>query len=54
MVKCWKCGEEIPEGSKFCPFCGAPQTPLKCPKCGTINSPGAKFCSNCGAPLQSS
>lgn len=52
IVKCWKCGEEIPEGSKFCPFCGAPQTPLKCPKCGTINSPGAKFCSNCGAPLQ--
>jgi RNA polymerase subunit RPABC4/transcription elongation factor Spt4 len=52
MVKCWKCGEEIPEGSKFCPFCGAPQTPVKCPKCGTINSPGAKFCSNCGAPLQ--
>ena len=51
-TKCWKCGEEVPEGAKFCPYCGAPQTPIKCPKCGALNSPGAKFCSSCGTPLQ--
>lgn len=52
ITKCWKCGEELPEGAKFCPYCGAPQTPIKCPKCGAVNSPGAKFCTNCGSPLQ--
>lgn len=25
-MQCKKCGKEIPEGTKFCPYCGAPQT----------------------------
>ena len=49
--KCWKCGAEIDSNAKYCPYCGASQTPIKCPKCGYLNSPGAKYCSQCGAPL---
>jgi len=27
MVKCEKCGAEIPQGASFCPGCGAPREP---------------------------
>jgi hypothetical protein len=29
MVKCDKCGAEIPDGASFCPGCGAPQPEKK-------------------------
>ena len=49
MVKCRNCGRELPEGSSFCPVCGAsvssPHAPVdsedkKCPKCGTAMRAG--------------
>ena len=47
---CVKCGTEIPEKSKHCPECGAPQNPV-CPKCKEILSSRAKFCPNCGEKI---
>ena len=51
-MKCTKCGGELPEGSKFCFFCGAAQTApekIKCAKCGGELPDGSKFCYFCGA-----
>lgn len=51
---CTKCNNEIPEGAKFCPSCGAaaaaPEIEKKfyCEKCGLELLKGAKFCSVCG------
>lgn len=52
---CTKCNNEIPDGAKFCPSCGAsamtaPESEKKfyCEKCGLELMPGAKFCSVCG------
>ncbi len=48
---CGKCGAAIPQGTKFCPECGAPAG-RACPKCGaTVKASGAKFCPECGASL---
>lgn len=35
-MNCIKCYQEIPEGSKFCPHCGAAQTPV--PEAGTADT----------------
>jgi len=48
---CVKCGASVPQGSKFCPSCGAPQQ-ASCPKCGATLPQGAKFCPSCGAAIQ--
>jgi membrane protease subunit (stomatin/prohibitin family) len=48
---CVKCGATVPQGSKFCPSCGAPQQST-CPSCGAAVPSGAKFCPSCGKPLQ--
>jgi membrane protease subunit (stomatin/prohibitin family) len=48
---CVKCGVSVPQGSKFCPSCGAPQQ-ASCPKCGATLPQGAKFCPSCGAAIQ--
>lgn len=54
---CTKCNNEIPDGAKFCPSCGAvaasapaPESEKKfyCEKCGLELMKGAKFCSVCG------
>ena len=45
---CPSCGKNVPEGAKFCMFCGSA---MACPKCGSALVPGAKFCSNCGQKL---
>lgn len=52
---CTKCNNEIPDGAKFCPSCGAvaasaPESEKKfyCEKCGLELMKGARFCSVCG------
>lgn len=59
MIKCSNCGKELPEGSKFCPFCRSAtraETPPAaagrlCPVCGAPVDPAARFCTNCRSPL---
>lgn len=49
---CPSCGKTVPQGSKFCPECGAQQaTASFCPECGAKVSAGAKFCASCGKKL---
>ncbi len=53
-IKCAQCGAQIPEGSKFCPECGAKvvaKGKILCPQCGAEIPEGAKFCLECGAKL---
>lgn len=49
-MQCSNCGQDNPDGMKFCGECG---TPLKnrCPQCGFENPPKFKFCGECGSPL---
>ncbi|HPF88768.1 MAG TPA: SPFH domain-containing protein [Candidatus Limiplasma sp.] len=49
-VACVACGKQIPQGSKFCPECGAPQAPQQktCSNCGAKLEANAKFCPECG------
>ena len=47
---CPGCKAEIPDGSRFCPQCGAPQA-LNCAACGHVNAAGSRFCAQCGAKL---
>ena len=65
MPFCSNCGEEINEGTKFCPKCGVSQTyetettnnqqnnnlTIACSKCGTLVPVGNMVCTNCGSPL---
>lgn len=48
---CLNCGNENPEGAKFCNECGN-SLAISCPNCGQDNQPGSKFCSECGTRLQ--
>lgn len=63
-MNCSKCNNEIPEGAKFCPVCGAacntapvvnptetPAAKIFCQKCGLELEAGAKFCTVCGTPV---
>lgn len=58
---CSKCGNEVPEGKKFCGKCGNPMgaaAPASaggviCSKCGAPVTPGKKFCGKCGTPVVS-
>ena len=51
---CEGCGEELPDGMKFCPNCGtpAPLPKVACPGCGKEYDEGTRFCMDCGAQLQ--
>jgi hypothetical protein len=49
-ILCPKCGREMAEGTKFCPYDGTPIL-LECSQCNTPNTPSAKFCSSCGNSL---
>lgn len=49
---CTACGKAIPQGSRFCPECGAQQTAgAFCPGCGAKAAAGAKFCAACGQKI---
>ncbi|OQX84101.1 MAG: virion core protein (lumpy skin disease virus) [Candidatus Latescibacteria bacterium 4484_7] len=51
-IKCPKCHNEVPAGSRFCPNCGAQLVALnRCPYCQAELPAEAKFCSNCGRRL---
>ncbi len=49
-MQCPNCGQENPDGIKFCGDCGAPFK-QRCPQCGFENLPRFKFCGECGTPL---
>jgi len=49
-MNCLSCGADVPQGSGFCPVCGA-AAPNACPSCGHPNSSAAKFCAHCGGKL---
>ena len=55
MIPCSSCGKSIPQGSKFCPECGAKVVAVEskafCTQCGAAVTPGAKFCMQCGNKL---
>ncbi|PNV63745.1 virion core protein (lumpy skin disease virus) [Clostridium sp. chh4-2] len=51
MMKCPKCGKEVPKGSRFCLECGENLTERVC-ECGEKILPGAKFCSFCGRKVE--
>lgn len=50
--QCLACGATLEPGAKFCPQCGAKQTPLSgdhcCPRCGGAIPASSKFCPKCG------
>ena len=48
-MQCHSCGQDNPEGAKFCRGCGGPLgSESVCPDCGHENLPGSKFCNECG------
>lgn len=55
-MKCVKCGQEIPDNSQFCGYCGTKvESKLNnkrfCPSCGKELKPNAKFCTSCGSQI---
>jgi len=50
---CPNCGEQNPEGVKFCQSCGTKLGggAAACPSCGQQNPPGTRFCGGCGQRL---
>src|SRR5690242_8629750 len=49
-MHCPNCGQENPDGMKFCGECGAPFK-RRCSQCGFENPPQFKFCGECGSSL---
>ncbi|MBV8772660.1 MAG: AAA family ATPase, partial [Deltaproteobacteria bacterium] len=49
-MRCSNCGNNNPDGLKFCNQCGA-RFKARCSKCGFDNAPGARFCGECGVAL---
>ena len=47
-MKCSSCGEELPDGAKFCFMCGTEINLNLCCGCGTELPVEAKFCFKCG------
>ena len=53
-MRCGNCGNESPEGSKFCIKCGKElmsSEPARCPHCGAEIVPGTFFCPACGKSI---
>lgn len=60
LVRCEKCGAQVPGNMPYCNFCGTPlpQPPAaagenlsKCPRCGQMIPNTMKFCTYCGNPM---
>lgn len=63
MVKCSKCGVDVPDYFESCPNCGnnlkieveevssSQENGVKCSKCGSKVKEGLKFCPTCGEKL---
>ena len=66
MAFCTSCGNQLPHGSRFCPFCGAAVNPdsfverkivyegviHKCPNCGQVLSSFTASCPACGYEIR--
>ncbi|MHB8111102.1 MAG: DUF4234 domain-containing protein [Syntrophorhabdaceae bacterium] len=55
-MRCENCGNESPEGSRFCIKCGKEfkepaQEPATCPHCGAEVASGTIFCPACGKSI---
>lgn len=48
VLKCNKCGEELPDNAKFCSKCGTQVGGKKQCDCGAINEIDAEYCISCG------
>jgi len=51
MASCSRCGQKIPNPTRFCQYCGAEFGKMIC-SCGRDLVEGGKFCDRCGRPLQ--
>jgi RNA polymerase subunit RPABC4/transcription elongation factor Spt4 len=51
-MECVKCGLEIVDGAKFCPFCGEKPSFDVCPSCGEVVESNYLFCPNCRFSLR--
>ncbi len=55
-IHCPHCGQNHPEGAKFCPVTGklleVEISAPRCPSCGEAVEPGWVVCAYCGKPLQ--
>lgn len=52
VLKCNKCGEQLPEDSTFCTKCGTEVDGVVVCDCGTINSQENEYCKKCGKKLK--
>lgn len=50
---CPKCKKSLPDGSKFCGYCGSRISAKKCPKCNNEIPEGTEYCIHCGAHINS-
>ena len=51
QARCAECGNDIPAGARFWPFCGHEQlVSQQCDHCGANLPPEAAFCPRCGHP----
>lgn len=60
VMRCEKCGAEVPRGVAFCSSCGTPMPKGesvdmskfdKCESCGAMVEKGMRFCTSCGKPM---
>ncbi|MGC1419187.1 MAG: adenylate/guanylate cyclase domain-containing protein [Acidimicrobiales bacterium] len=49
-MQCPSCGDETPEGKRFCANCGTVLTQA-CSQCGAELLAGKRFCADCGTPV---
>ena len=52
VVKCDKCGEELPDNAAFCSKCGTAVEGVKTCECGAANEMDAEYCVSCGKKLK--